>query len=206
MVNWAGPAAGIASVITVFLVGWLSPGHDMIHGYISTLSQTDAPLRAWYVAGGTVAAGLGILFFAGRWRKGDSALHAVGLTCMIAFYVLHWMGAALVPCDAGCAWLTPTGRLHYAIGFAAFVNVGLGTILLSIHAKNRGLHIATGVFVAGAVALLITDRIGAWHGLAERFEVVALAAWMWWLATLPPSGTLHPGWPARQPARMHQSG
>lgn len=206
MVTWAGPAAGLVSVVTVFVVGWLTPGHDMVHGYISTLSQTDSPLRGWYVAGGTIAAALGVLFFVTRWRGDRSSLHAVGLTCMISFYVLHWIGAAFVPCDAGCAWLTPTGRLHYAIGFAAFVNVGLGTILLSIHAKNRGLHIATGVFVAGAVALLVTDRIGAWHGLVERFEVVALAAWMWWLATLPPNGTSRPGSPGHPSAPTRQSG
>lgn len=180
-------ATGAASLATVFVVGALTPGHDMVHGYVSTLSQRDAPLREAYTVGGTLATACGLAFLLRRWPRDRTTLHACGLSLMALFFLLHWIAASFVPCDTDCQWLTATGRLHYAMGFAAFVAVGLGTITLSVHAGRdaKSLHAATAAFVLCAVALLIADRVGRYHGLVERLQVVLLAVWLVALATQP---------------------
>ena len=168
---------------TIIGLGLATPGHDWIQGYISTLSERTAPHRGLYVLGGTIAAGLHLLFVAWLGRRLESAWHGAAVAGLALFFLLEWVAAAFLPCDADCAWITPTGMAHYAVSFAAFVAIGLGVILFSVHLWLDGhhtpaVHAMMGLIVAAAIGLLIADLTGVWHGIVERTLAVLLAGWV----------------------------
>lgn len=175
-------AAAATDIIVVATLGAITPGHDVVHGYISTLGQRGAPYVTWYVAGGTLAAGLHLAFFGAIWphlRRDRFGVAGIGL--LVGFMLVHWLAAAFFPCDPQCDRITATGNIHYALGFAAFVSSGVGTILFSVAAWRlrmpAHIHIATGFVVVGSLLLLAADLSGSYRGIAERGTVAALALW-----------------------------
>ncbi len=183
----AGTLGASVSLLTIFGLGILTPGHDMIHSYISTLGVPGEAYAGLYVVGGGVASALSLTFLLALGRENHmSTLLAAALTLLSAFFVLHFIAATWLPCTPGCDWSTPTSQLHYASGFAAFVAFTVGTILFSVdvHRQARwqhaqlAIHGATTATVACALVLLAADLAGVYHGVAERTYAVALSGWV----------------------------
>ncbi len=180
---WLG---GLVTLGTIFVLGTLTPGHDMVNGYISTIGVPGEPYTNWYVAGGGISAALNLAFlFVLSREHPQQALLASALALLASFFVLHFTAAAFFPCAADCDWSTLGSRVHYAMGFAAFVSFAVGTIVFTVAAARRPhwprlaiLRGATVVFVAAAVGLLIADLTRTYHGVAERSVAVALVLWL----------------------------
>lgn len=187
----AGIAGACTSALTIAVFGLLTPGHDAIHGFISTLGIPGQPYAIGYAVGGSISTALHLWFLATlSIERRSTTLGASALTLLSAFFVLHLIATVVFPCANDCDWSTLSSQLHYALGFAAFVAFTIGTLLMSIDitrrgawpARSRKVHIATGVVFATAIALLVTDLVGAYHGLTERGVAAALTAWIITLA------------------------
>ncbi len=176
-------AAVMVDILAVAVLGAITPGHDPVHGYISTLGIHGAPYRTAYVAAGTVSAALHLIWVVRLKQLHASTGWAVATAMLGAFFVLQWSAAAMFPCDPGCAWLTTRGMLHYAISFTAFVIIHVGIIAVTTLAwpmARRGRRVAVvlgALAVANALVLLAADRTGVFHGLVERISILLFGAW-----------------------------
>lgn len=181
-------AAAIADAGFVILLGALTPGHDHLRDYISTLGERGGPNPWLYRAIAGATAGLHLWLFARIWDWIRTPLAGAAWGFFVAFMVAQFTAAVWFPCDPDCIHVTTTGRIHYALGFAAFTAYGLGTILWSVHAYREGwsstIHKPAVAIVLTALWLLWADATGNMHGLAERANVLALG---WWTVTLPGS-------------------
>ena len=199
---WAWGAASI-DLTVVFVLGALSPGHDMAWDYISTLGQTGAPLWGWYVLGASAAAVAHLGFYHALWHHAKTTRAGiVSIGLLTGFALAHWAAAAWFPCDPGCDRITTSGHVHYSLGFAAFITYAAGTAAFSVYAGRRAwpVHTAAALVLAGSILLLAADLTSVMRGVAERTTVVALATWMVVVAHTSRTRDATIGW--QEPPRM----
>ncbi len=173
---WAGIAAVLVDVAAISILTAVSDTHPL-HDYVSTLGVRGAPTAPYYVAAGQVAAALHLVFVYGLWKRTEGRLATPAALLLGSFFVLQWLSATIFPCDPGCALLTTTGRIHYGLGVAAFVTLGLATIAYAVMGLQRWL---AGIAVATELTLLVFDQLQLWRGLFERLAFIVLG--IWWIA------------------------
>lgn len=161
-----------------FAVAILTPGHSLLHDYISTTGATDAPHQELFMASGIVAALLHLTFVSALIRRASDPWMRRAAYGFAGFFVFLGIGLAF-QCDPGCALETTEAWIHFWFGVAAFVSLGVAGIITAVRAWNRE-HVLAGLAVALVVfdvLLLASDLTKVFQGITERATILAMMAW-----------------------------
>ncbi|MCY1075827.1 DUF998 domain-containing protein [Archangium lansingense] len=175
--------AALATIAAPFVFGAMFPGYSHVRDYISELGAAGAPDASAVNLFTFLPTGL--LFIAAAFSlKGVLPRHRA-VTAGLALISLaggSYIGAAFVPCDAGCP-ATGSGQqvLHNLIGLAGYLGAGLGLGLVGAGGSSRTVGrfaIAAGVVVIAGLVVMGAPEAEPWRGLAQRIVECAIVGWM----------------------------
>lgn len=124
-------AAPAVFTVLVIIAGAYYPGYSHVTQAISELGGVAArnPLIQnvnFFVSGILIVA-----FAVGLYRHLGRAGHSVFGVVLVGAFGLVISVHAFLPCDAGCAFVSPVGSAHNVSGLAGFLSVTAGVFLVS---------------------------------------------------------------------------
>ncbi|HEX8704920.1 MAG TPA: DUF998 domain-containing protein [Myxococcaceae bacterium] len=176
----------IAALVTLgvpFVFSAMFPGYSHVRDYISELGAAGAPHAS--AVNLLTFLPTGLLFIAATFSlKGVLPRRPVvtaGLA-LVSLAGISYIGAAFVPCDAGCpATGTSQQGLHNLFGLAGYLGASIGLCLLGANSGSRTLGrlaIAAGVVAVVGLFVMGVPEAEPWRGLAQRIVECAIVGWM----------------------------
>ncbi|WP_219519622.1 alpha/beta fold hydrolase [Nonomuraea ceibae] len=180
-------AASAFIVTAVLYSAWITgqfttPAVDRAHGYVSELAARDQPWTRLFrtsdaLAGLACLAGVALMPRAGREWPGWLALAAFGaLTAAGGLFPLDCAALSSPACGRGP--LTPAHHAHVVTGFLAAVAAPAAMALLAARWRTWPAWVLTGLTVASTLVTAAALASGHLAGLAQRFQLLVVAAWL----------------------------
>ena len=176
--------AAVALLTLHFLRPDYAPASNFISNY--AVGRYGWVMTSWFLA---MSCGL-LMLAAALYTDGLRSVIALLAIFLLVVAAIGLVVSAIYPTDAPGAPSTPTGAIH---DMSFLVNVGsllIATILLSVsfgmhpawRSYRRTAWILTSLILAGFVIQFLTLHKGMPYGLANRFFVVVLLAWLFALS------------------------
>lgn len=179
-------AVGAFVVAAVFYCAWIpgqfaTPAVDRTHGYLSELAARNQP---WSVLFRLTDAATGLLVLAGVALVPRVAREWLGWLALAGFGVFT-VADSVFPLD--CAALSdPTcdggPLIHTFTSVAATTSVLISMVVLAHLWRSRVAWVIAGAALVATVVMLVTVPLHGPVGVAQRVQVLLIAAWLFSLA------------------------
>lgn len=175
-IAWLAIAAMACEVTVGFLLAALTPNHDLLRDYVSTVGVEGQPYALHFPLIGATGAALHLLAIWLAWPRLHGKFQQISGGCFAAFFAFIGIGLAF-RCDPGCALASTEAIIHQTMGTIAFVFLGLAAIFAAIAWPQRGIIAMSCVVVAADIWLLVADVTDMLRGAAERTTILAMFVW-----------------------------
>ena len=197
-----GVVAPILFLVLLIVASSLYPGYRHMTQAVSELGGAEARYPLVQNFNFLVVGALVVAFAVGL-HGGVGGGSAAGPILVGSFGVSSGIANALLPCDAGCDFVTLTGILHNLTGLAGFLAGIAGAFVIAPRLRRdvRWRSLATYSVIAGALMLI---ALVAWIGISKAAGVASvngllqrtfIVLWLLWIEVM----SLRLLWVARHP-------
>jgi hypothetical membrane protein len=151
-----GILAFLLAVAGSLAIGFTIPGYDPIRSTISELGERGSP--AFAIAGILfILIGICAAFFSAgllsRSRKNKLAL--AGSVSLFANAVFDYIGSGIFPCDAGGAYVSISGQIHFIVSVIGMSVMVLPAFFYARVFKREGRALEGAVSLVAAIAIVV---------------------------------------------------
>lgn len=180
-----GIAALVIDVISIIIIGALTPEYNHVRGLISELAPLSFELAVITTSIMIFTGLLLIVFAVGLYRAlPKNAYTSVAVALLIFFAVFGCIGTAVFPCDPGCSGLSELTKLHYlsvSLGFALLL-LSPGFMYIGIRGDEtweplEPINLTT-LFLGIITILLFLSNIQPIIGLLQKIFLAVYYVWI----------------------------